>query len=173
MRRLRAVMNGRAARLLLPVVATTAVYLAVVQPLLGLYDENARMLADRRMLIAHLRHFAATPASTPSPEGAPLALAGGSDAVAIAELQLLLKNIARGAGATVGSAEGLPPDSEDGASHRVGIRLSLGGGLGPLISVLSGIDAARPLLFVDNLQLRAASSGQIDMNLDTYAFRSE
>jgi general secretion pathway protein M len=181
--------RGRIAAILLLVIVLLFAHLSFVQPLLDLYSDNDQGIADKQEMIEHLQHVAAElPSLRKTGEqqrdrvgGGFLTLEAPSDAVAVANLLSMLKDIVARGGATVTSAEGVPVQPQ-GKFHRIGVRFSLTGTLDVLTTVLKGVDDARPVLFVDNLQLRAAGvSGPLNpvagrplsISMDAYGFRLE
>jgi general secretion pathway protein M len=139
-----------------------AVYLLVVAPVMDLYNEREAALEHQRMLEPRL-HAAADKLPALSARLAALqasastrkvTLEGNSDAIASANLQSLVDDLANSAGVRVASTEGLAPDDR-GPYRRIGLRIALNGDYDNLLALLAALDKARPPLVVDNLQIHA------------------
>ena len=142
------------------------VYLALVSPLLDLYETRSEHLVDRQAYLDHalntvnglpaLRKAAADTGRSPSePEGGAF-LAGDNDAMAGASLQGLLQDMAAGAGATLASEEVLPAEQQ-GRFRRISLRISLTAGWSVLLTLLQSVESSPYQLLVDDLQLHAAA----------------
>jgi hypothetical protein len=165
-------------------IGVVVVWLAVVSPLLDLYQSNADALTQRVALAGRMQDLAdALPelrrdVAATQPKDTPVAslLEGASDAVAAANLQGLLETMATGTGAKVTSAEALPADRA-GAYRRIGLRVSLDANWTQLIHLLREIQKATPRMFVDDLQLHAQPTNEkvrelpLDIALTLEAFR--
>ena len=132
------------------------VYLLLVSPILDLYSQREATLADRRMLAPRLSVAAAE-----LPElrarlaelqaSATTALDGASDAIAAANLQSRIEELAKSAGVTISSTEGLAGENR-GAYRRVGLRLAISGEYEAIIKLLAAIETAAPPLVLSNVQ---------------------
>ena len=80
-------------------------------------------------------------------------LAGATDAVAGASLQQAVQDIASHAGATVLSAEMLPPTAA-GSYRRIGVHMAVSGSWPEFTRLLATALQATPRMLVDNVQLR-------------------
>lgn len=78
-------------------------------------------------------------------------------AVAGAELQARLKDIAEEHGARVLSTQILPASPQEGFI-RVALKVRAGGSLDSILGVIHGLEADQVYMFVDNLSLRRGSS---------------
>jgi general secretion pathway protein M len=182
-------LRGRTLAVLLLVVLLGTLYRVTVQPLVALYGDNEQSLAEQQQLIEHLRLTTAElpalrRATEPQDDGKAsgrLLIDAASDAVGVAQLQSMLKEIVATRGATVTSAEGLNVERDENF-RRIGVRLSLNAGLATLAAVLQGIDEARPTLIVDDLEVHTAASAasvapgeerRLTITMDVYAFRAE
>ena len=161
-------------------------YLAVVAPVFDLYAEREAELAQRRMLEPRLR---AAGEETPAlrarlaelqatMQNRKIALDGGSDAIAAANLQSRVEELANAAGVAIGSTEGLAPESR-GPFRRIGLRLAVAGEYESLLRLLGAIESTSPPLVVGELQIRsglrlagAANGSRIDAGFEVYGFRS-
>jgi len=155
---------GQAVAVTASIVILAVIWLALVTPLLGWYASQSDNLAAARLEAAHLR---ALQASLPelrrraadnaaqSPAAAVL-LQGGSDAIAAANLQTVLNNLATQAGASLDSTEVVPADSANGM-RRIGVAVSLNATWPVLVAFLTAIDSASPRMIVDDLTVSADS----------------
>lgn len=156
---------------------------AVGTPLLAWHGERADALEGRRTLERRMGQIAAT-LPTLQAQAAPgrapetvSVLAGGSDAVAGAELQQLVQGMAGQAGAVLASAEVLPAE-QMGAYRRIGLRVSVNAVWPVLVGLLEGIEAARPGMAVDDLQLHGGrgfirdKAAPLDASWVVLAFRA-
>ena len=186
---LAALPTGRQGQLLasaLLLAALGAIYLFAVAPLLELYAErvaaveNARMLVPRLKAAADelpgLRTRAAELRATASTHK--VTLDGSSDAIASANLQSHIAELAAAAGVTIGSTESLPTEMR-GGYRRIGLRYALNGPYETLVKFLARLDAATPPLVVDNLSIHgvmrrpdAPAASALDAGLDVYGFRN-
>src|SRR5262245_39948949 len=154
-------------------------YAGIVAPLLGFYEANAQTLQDRRAVLARYERAAAElpglrDASTKKPEsGGSLLFIGTTDALAAADLQSMLKDLVETGGATLESAQTLPPETL-GKFRRVGVRVSFSGGMELLTSVLLGVETAKPVLSIGGLELNSSdevTGEDLSIAMDVYGFR--
>jgi general secretion pathway protein M len=182
--------EGRPGRLLalgiaLAVLALT--YLSVARPLTALHAGMKDELADLAMQRARLRKIEADlprlQATVDSMKRrateSSLVLTETSDAVAAAALQSRLQAIASAEGAEMSSVESLSPKVQEGF-RRVGVRAVVTCDLTALAAILRTLSAARPPLFVENLDIRnngltgrqaAAVAPPLNVSFDVYGFR--
>lgn len=158
------------------------VYFIAVTPLLNLYADGQQALRERSALAAMLersahdlpRLHALAAQSQKTAPASDLLLPASSDAVAAATLQTTIKRIVAQGGTSLTSTEILPPQDQD-HFRRVGIHVSFATNQRLLTAALRSIETARPLLFVDNLDIRSAGpSGGADpglaVALDVFGF---
>ena len=169
-------------------VALAGVYFLVVTPLVDLYAERQSVLENRRMLLPRLQaageelpglrmkvsELRATVGTRK------VTLDGSSDAVAAANLQSRIEELAASVGAMISSTERLPAEVR-GGYRRIGLRYVLNGPYETLAKLLARLEAATPPLVVDNLHipgvLRARRAGAaattgLDAGLDVYGYRA-
>ena len=175
--------RGRALALALTVAALASVWVAVVDPLIGQYQEQAETLAQRRVLARRMEAVAAAlPSYRRQAEAAqgvgaaaPALLTEATDTLAAAALQERVQALAQQAGATVASAEALPAEPA-GPYQRIGLRVSLSTTYPKLIEVLRRVADASPPMLVDDLRLQRwlALGGHdgIEASLTIIAFRA-
>ena len=138
------------------------VYLLLVSPILDLYSQREATLADRRMLAPRLSAAAAelpelrarlaelqAAATTRD-----IVIDGASNAIAAANLQSRIEELAKSAGVTISSTEGLAGENR-GAYRRVGLRLAISGEYEAIIKLLAAIETAAPPLVLSNVQFHS------------------
>jgi Tfp pilus assembly protein PilO len=177
--------QGRLLALLLLLVVLGAVYLVVAAPLLELYGGRAALIEDRRMLVPRLKAAAdelpelrARVADLRTTAGtAKVTLEGSSDAIASANLQSHIAELAASVGVTVGSTESLPVETR-GGYRRIGLRYTLSGPYETLLTFVAKLEAATPPLVVENLHIHGVlrrpgtpAASALDAGLDVYGFR--
>jgi general secretion pathway protein M len=159
-------------------------YTVIVSPLAGLYESGSQTLRERKELVQRLQVSAhelprlRREAEEARANGGALLLTGSSATVAAATLQSTMKKLVESGGARLSSAEILSPENRD-QYQRVGIHVQFGGDLRLLMSVLRGIETARPVMFIDNVEIRGAGADAADesggnalsITLDLYGFR--
>ena len=161
-------------------------YLVVIEPVLAFYQSHQQQLEERQSVIARLtdtarelpRLRAAAQQWREQSHDGDLLLTGPSDAVAAAGVQSVIKDDLAKGDAKLGSAEIIPPQIDDNF-QRVGVRVSLSGTLPTLIAALRDLETARPMLFVDNVEIRTNSGAakpdageELSIALDIYGFRA-
>jgi len=161
------------------------VYLLLVSPIFDLYSQREATLADRRMLAPRLSAAAAelpelrarlaelqAAATTRN-----ITLEGASDAIAAANLQSRIEELAKSAGVTISSTEGLAAENR-GGHRRIGLRLAISGDYDGIIKLLAAIETAAPPLVLSNLQFHGvlrptaqAQRSRLDAGFEVYGFR--
>ena len=161
------------------------IYLLLVSPILDLYSQREATLTDRRMLAPRLSAAAAelpelrarlaelqVAATTRD-----IVIDGASDAIAAANLQSRIEELASSAGVTIGSTEGLAAENR-GGYRRIGLRLAISGDYDGIIKLLAAIETAAPPLVLSNVQFHGvlrptaqAQSSRLDAGLEVYGFR--
>lgn len=168
---------ARAAALAILLALAAFAWIGPVAAYRDLVGADARRLADADANLTRYRTLVgAAPAATTAIDTA-LLLPDISDAQAIALLQEALKSAAATAQVEIQGLQVLQTDTLGGAS-RVGVRLKGRGVIAGLDRLLYAIEASRPLLYPDNLQIQAhgrdagATQGALDFQLDVSAFRA-
>jgi hypothetical protein len=147
--------NSRLWALILMLIAVASVYLVVV-PLLNQYAESQSVLENRRMLLPRLNAAAEELRASELLAAAgtrKVRLEGASDAIASANLQSRIEELAASVGATLSNTEGLPAEVR-GGHRRIGLRYVLVGSYETLVELLAKFEAATPPLVIDNLHAR-------------------
>jgi general secretion pathway protein M len=178
--------QGQVLALLLLLVALAGMYLFAAAPLLDFYAERAAVVENGRMLVPRLKAAAdelpglrARVAELRASAGThKVTLEGASDAIASANLQSHIAELAATAGVTVGSTEGLPAEVRGGYRH-IGLRYALTGPYETLLKFLAALEAATPPLVIDNLSIHGElrrpgtpAVSTLDAGLDVYGFRN-
>lgn len=177
-------MPGRVLALALALLVLGVVWVTLAAPLIDWHADRAAALEQRGALVRRMAELAASlpnlqaqlahPAEGGKTENA--ALPGESDAIAGADLQQRVQEMANRAGVTLSSTRTLPATSS-GDYRRIGLHMS-STATGPvLIALLLAIDQAAPRMLVDDLQLRSAASvvqpvePTLEVSFTIYAFR--
>jgi len=162
------------------------VYPVVATPLLELYAGRAAVLENRRMLVPRLKAAAdelpelrKRVAELRATAGArQVTLEGSSDAIASANLQSHIEELATSAGVTIGSTESLPAEVR-GGYRAIGLRYTLSGPYEALVKLLAQLEAAAPPLVIENLHIHGVlrrpgtpAAGALDAGLDVFGFRN-
>jgi general secretion pathway protein M len=133
----------------------------VVGPLVAEWRTNEALVAQSQELLHRYRAIAATrPAlkrqmdALQEAELAALYLEGASDALAAAALQEGVRALVAEVAGELHSTQILPATSEHGL-RRIALRVQLGLDTAALQTLLHALETGRPLLFLDNLVLRA------------------
>ncbi|CAA7621446.1 type II secretion system protein GspM [Magnetospirillum sp. UT-4] len=171
--------RSRAAAALALAVVAAALPLAVGAALLSAWRDGEARLAATEATARRLETAAAAAPELAEQREAlaarrragGLLLPGGSEALAAAALQNTLKAAVAEAGGSLISTQALPAASTGGLT-RIAVRARLGADLAALRAVLHAIDAARPPLTVDRLEVRAPAGGggRLDIHLDVAGF---
>ena len=181
------VLNGRrgqivAAGLLLAVLSLA--WIGIVAPLAELYQERSLALQERQNLAAQMHVLAA---SLPGLRAAAIAepdrrrpvasgLAGGTDALAAANLQTLVGQIASGSGVTISSVDTITPQNSLWG-RRIGVSLRLNGTYRAIVTFVSRVLLAQPKMVVDDLELHNTSTtgatpdSLLDGSVSVFGFR--
>jgi general secretion pathway protein M len=168
--------TGRRGQLLasaLTLAVVASVWAGVVSPLLGWHAEQTQRLDQRRALAHRMTELVETlPALQAEAAGrnaagpAPSAvLAGETDAVAGAALQLLMQQMATGAGTSLSSVEVLPAEAV-GGYRRIGLHVALAAPWPVLVHLLQAIEQATPPMLVDDLRLHGSPLVNVALPMD-------
>ena len=174
--------------MILLLIALAGVYLLIVTPLVDLYAGRQSVLENRRTLLPRLNVAAeelpglrARVSELRTAVGTrKVTLDGSSDAVAAANLQSRIEELAASVGAMISSTESLPAEMR-GGYRRIGLRYVLNGPYETLAKLLARLEAATPPLVVDNLHIHgvlrarragAAATTSLDAGLDVYGYRA-
>ncbi|MGO8914490.1 MAG: type II secretion system protein GspM [Stellaceae bacterium] len=163
-------------------------YLGAVQPLLWDYRTTGEAIADRESAIARFRRVAAElpqrraqlAALRQRQAASEGFLQGTNDALVAAQMQNRIKALVEAAHGELKSTQVLPVQDE-GKYRRITIRAQMTLDTEAAQRVLYGIETASPLLFLDNLDLRAhlgadrrrertVEDQSLDVRLDVYGY---
>jgi general secretion pathway protein M len=172
--------------MILVLVAVGAVYFLVAAPLFDLYAGRQAILEQRRMLALRLAAIASElPALRArvaelraEPSTSLAGFEGDSDAIASANLQSRVEELASSVGAAIGSSENLPAEPR-GAYRRIGIRVRLNDNYPTVVKLLGALETATPPLVTSDLHIRGtisrvydSESLRLDTVFDVYGFRN-
>ena len=176
--------RGKVLAIAIIVIVIVAMNFMVVRPLFAFYEDNGQRLQDRLDVVQRYQTAAdALPQLKAeakewdeNAQNGNLLLTGASDAIAAASLQSTLKDMIEQGGAKLTTAQMLAPETEDNF-RLVGVRVAFAADLEHLTSVLLGIERARPVLTVNNLEVHTASDAAdgevLEIAMDVYGFRSQ
>jgi type II secretory pathway component PulM len=152
--------RGQALALGVALVALALIWLVIISPLLAWFDSRNEYLQQQSALAVRMASVAATaPAlqqQVAQADAAPPPRAvfeGATDAIAAASLQQAVQDLANHAGATVMSAEMLPPQPV-GGYHRLGIRMTVAARWTVLVQWLGSVLQATPRMLVDDVAIQ-------------------
>jgi general secretion pathway protein M len=143
-----------------------------------LIGANSDALATSSELLARYRGLVAAAASPPIPSAPIPTYPAIPESQATAMLQEKVKSLA---GAAHVQVEGLQVLRSEGLANatRIGVRVRASGDTASLRALLYAIEAARPMLYPDNLQIQShaaspdAAPRALDFQLDISAFKLE
>lgn len=179
---------SRSLALLLLVAAIALLYLLAVRPVL---QDAARIRAAIAERSAALERFERVAAELPQRRARLAALRrrqaasagfleGTNDALLAAQLQSRVKALVEAAHGELKSTQALPVQDE-GQYRRIAVRAQMTLDLAGAQQVLYGIETSSPLLFLDNLDMRAHAEGRrrerddeaatLDLRFDVYGYR--
>ena len=148
-------------------------WLGAVSPAIDYYQDRAERLRQRQTLSLRMRALVETlpalkreaeEAAKPGDADAPTALlTGNTDALAAAILQQRIDELAKTAGARIGSEEILPA-RKDGDVRAIGVRLTLTAPFKSMVGLLLALARSETPMVSDDIQIRGPV-GQ-DRNLD-------
>ena len=149
---------------------------------MGFYAERADMLAAQTAIADRMERLAAQRASFEAranqrdKSGADHRLLNGpTDAVAAAELQNIMQDIANGVGASLSSVESLPAESGGGGSRRIGIKLSLSASWPVVIEYINAAEHSATPVLIDDLHIHGQPGVQngdqmLDAGFNVFAY---
>jgi hypothetical protein len=175
--------RGQSIAVAAPLCIILAVIIGILWPALRWYDgrqqrlaagreQVAEILAEEKMLpeLRQQAHAAALAAAD-----AQVLLAGPSDAIAAANLELDLAGLAASSGASLTSTEVLPAQMA-GALRQIGISVEVTADWLALTDLLVSIESARPRMIVDGLIIRSGAFGppgtSLQASFSVLAFRN-
>lgn len=177
---------GRALALSVLCALIGLVYLALALPLIEFYRAGEAELTDRQLLLSKLEHRAAEVPSLRArlaalqtdSAGSEVTLDGASDALASANLQSRLEQLAAANGVTIASTEAIAAEDR-GPYRRIGLRVAVDGNYEAIVKLLAAIQEAAPPLIVGNLQIHglfravvARTSYPLESRFEVYGLRA-
>jgi general secretion pathway protein M len=176
---------GQVTAAAMTVAGIAVLWFAIAAPILGWYQSRAAELSQQREIAARMIAMSeeipalrkAVSAAGLQNASAQLLFPGNSDAVAGANLQTALQNLASNAGTSLDSSE-LLPAQPTGTLRRIGMQVSVTASWPVLVALLQAIGTARPRMIVNALSLdnsADAGSGQapvIAANFTVIGFRA-
>lgn len=154
--------RGRILALVITLAAALLLWLGGIAPLLAWYQARAAELAQKQALAARMMALAqslpalrATAAAAAQADGAPALLAGASDAIAGANLQSAMQDLAAQVGTSLDSAA-MQPAQQDGALRRISVQVSVTASWPALVALLRAVGSAAPRMIVDGISLSSA-----------------
>jgi len=168
---------SRAAALAILAGIIALIWIGPVALYVDFLDANGRALATAQETLSRYRVLASAKPLDVSVEDKTLLLPDISDAQAVALLQESLKAAAAAAQVEIQGLQVLQDEPFAGAA-RVGVRLRGHADIGGLANLLYAIEAARPLLYADNLTVQSRSAtpttppALLDFQIDVSAFKS-
>lgn len=163
--------QGQALAVGLTAAAAALLWMLTAAPLIGWYQTRATELAQQQQLAAHMvllgqeipaLRSAISDAGLQS-AGQQILLDGSTDAIAGANLQTALQNMATQAGTSLDSAE-LLPVQPTGGLRRIGMQVSITASWPVLIAFLEAIETARPRMIVSDITLASTALSGADPN---------
>ena len=167
---------SRAAALAILVAVAGAIWIGPVAAYLDELRAGARDIAAKEQLLQRYDVLIQRRAPVPAAAAAQRILFPElSDAQGLAMLQEAVKGLAARSRVEIQGLQILQSDSQSGLS-RIGIRVRATADIDGTNGLLYAIEAARPLLYVDNLQIRPqmannAVSPVLDLQFDVSAFK--
>lgn len=162
--------TGQALAIGLALLALALLWLGAVAPALDWYGARQQQLALARQEVAHMAMLRQSlpllrraVAGSARAVDAQILLPGDSDAIAGANLQSALQNLASQSGISLDSAA-MAAATPVGALRRIGVDVSVTATWPALIAFLTAIDTAQPRMIADNVSVTA--SAQPDATTD-------
>lgn len=183
---------SRAAALAILVALVAVLYLGIAMPIVDAYQSIG---ADTAQLHEQLQRYqrAGSDRAQRQAELAALAqrssaadgfLQGANDTLVAVQLQNRIKSLAEAAHAELRSTQVLPAQDE-GALRRISVRGQIATNIAGALQIFHGLEAQYPLLFIDNLDMRArqgnvreirgrggdtGESDALDLQFDIYGY---
>jgi general secretion pathway protein M len=170
----------RAGALAILLILLVVLWLGPIRAYVDMLGQGADEIAQKSAL---LQRYQALADAVPAQPGGPahgdtsLLIPAVPDAQAIAMLQETIKSAAAAAQVQIQGMQVLRGEGEAGAL-RIGVRVRAAGDVNALGRLLYAIEAARPVLYPDNLQIQAqaaapgAPASPLQFQLDIAAFKA-
>jgi general secretion pathway protein M len=178
---------GRVTALGITLLLLAVIWFSLVQTSIDLYGEGAERLAHDRLVLARMEQLAASLPALKAQQGdqrqrgqrASITIEGGSDAIAAANLQSRLQDMATGAGGSVTSFETVPATAATGGYRRIGMRLTIRAPWTVLVALLRNIEESATPMLVDEIEIHSLPSiglpgvQKLETSFSVYAFRAD
>jgi Tfp pilus assembly protein PilO len=176
---------GRALALAILGVLMGLLYLGIVSPLIDRYRTGETTLTERQLLVPRLERVAAEVPTLrarlaelqATGTTRDVALDGASDALASANLQSRVEQLAAANGVTITSTEAIPAEDR-GPYRRIGLRLTVSGQYDAIVKLLAAVEEAQPPIVVGNLQMHGLfraievrANHALDTRFEVYGLR--
>jgi general secretion pathway protein M len=157
--------RGQGLAVAIGVLLMALVWFGVVDPVWSWYEDRELLLEQRQGLLRHTQDLAASlptlrAASTAKPgRGEALGtimLSGANDAVAAADLQERVQQMASSAGASLTAVETLPA-TPSGKWHKVSLRISLNAPWPVLMELLRSVEQSPTRILIDDVHFHSAT----------------
>jgi len=171
--------RGRVAALAVLALLLAMLWLGPVSAYLDLVGDGAERLDERALLLQRYQTLASLPAAeTPrsTPGSAAVMLPDTPEAQAVAMLQESVKAAASASNVRINSLQVLRSETL-ATAVKIGVRIRAAGDVAGLARLLFAIEAARPVLYPDNLQIQAHAAAPgtapeaLDFQLDISGFK--
>jgi general secretion pathway protein M len=158
--------QGQITAVAVTLVGVVLLWFLIASPIIGWYQSRAADLAQAQAIAARLTALdqeipalrKAVSAAGLQDDSAQLLLPGDSDAVAGANLQTALQNLATNAGTSLDSSQLLPAE-QTGVLRRIGMQVSVTATYPVLVALLQAIGTASPRMIVNSLSLDNTANG--------------
>jgi len=153
---------SRLTAVLLLIVTITIAYVFLVEPVIAGYGRTDQEIEEIRVQLSHFQRLAAMrPALARQMEQSEAQqsshgyyLSGGTDALAAAGLQDRVNALVERKGGSLRSIQPMPGTDEEGF-RRITLRVQMTATVESLFEILYAIEAGKPVLFVENLDIQA------------------
>jgi hypothetical protein len=178
--------RGQGLAVAIGVLLIALAWFGVVDPAWSWYEDRDLLLEQRQGLLRHMHDLEATlpslrAASAAKPgrgEGlGTMMLPGATDAVAAADLQERIQQMASSAGASLTAVETLPA-TPSGQWHKVSLRISLNAPWPVLMELLRSVEQSPTHILIDDVHFHSATvvshptAMPIQASMVLYGFRS-
>jgi len=173
--------RGRVTALAIVAALVGTIGISMIAPLTALYAERAARIEERAQLASHMVRAAADlprlrAIAAQHKDGPATLIAGSTDAVAAATLQMIVQSAARRDGIALTEIETVQPVAA-GSYRRIGLKLSTAASWAALVQFLAGVERSEaPKLAIGALDIRRTDTGDggkgLSASLAIYAFRT-
>lgn len=169
---------GRVAAVAILLALLAAAWIGPINAYLGALADGSEEIAAKRTLLQRYRALAGAHPRAPAERGDKgLLYPDIPESQAIALLQETVKTAAAAARVEVRGLQVLRIEAAPGA-QRIGIRINAAGDIASVGRLLHAVEAARPLLYPDNLHVQSravtanAAAAPLEVQLDIFGFKA-